>query len=1452
MFSVRPKPMKTILPRFLMAACALAAASAFADTKLITDGAPLRYLVPPNGDLGGTWRGPGFNDSSWPAGQNGIGYEVNPGAFNASVIADSQAEFSGLPGANAWVNGYYNKALDPDSAYQANDFQPFPFSGGPHGPDNFWTGSFWDWFNGNPPWDEIGAAAVHPNGINNAEEHWVIRRWHSTVSGNITLRFHVRKSNLSGTGVTGKAFKNGTELFTRAIGGGDGTGFEAYINTTANVGDVFDFAHTPVGLGDDPGDGADGSIMTATILSGTVAPPPPPPQPATVADSQTDWSGTGVQGANGWYYGFYNRTADADSTYNPDTDFSTTNPNWTFGGGQWTLGPGDPPWDIIGQTDWHPNGDNNVEVHWVIRRWVSDVDGDLYTRVRFGKRNVNGGNGTTVRVMHNGVEKFSQTVAFNNGTGIDTFVALPGVFIGDKVEFALDPLGTDGLLGDGADGSFIMATIHSGPVPQTTVADSVTEWSATGVQGANGWYYGFYNETADANGVYNPATDFNTTHANWSFGGSAWTLGPGDPPWDIIGQTEWHPNGDNNVEVHWVIKRWVSDVDGDLQARIQFGKQNVNGGNGTTLRVFHNGIQKLSQTVAFNNSAGTNLAVGFPDVFIGDTIEFALDPLGTDGTKNDGADGSYIRAQILTGLPPVPPRPFVPGVADCFVTDVESAMKGVNPSIFVRIPFNVANPAAIETLKLKMKYNDGFAAYLNGTEIIRRNTPTSIAGITVADSIADWSTNPDVTVNGWSYGYYDQTLDPDGTYAGGSDFTPFPHDGGGHSPTDFWTGSGYDWFNGNPPWLELFQEATHPTHPNDLVVDPANPASHVQWAIRRWNATVDANLKARIRFRKLNVNCGDGVRVSVFHNSRQVYSQTILGNDGVGRDDTIDLPDVFLGDNIDIMLGPGDLNDFCDGSYFSAVIFEGEPTIPWNGAATATRTTTQTISPEAFDISSFISQLQPGANLLAIQGFNGAVSDNEFVINAELLANRVPTAVNDTVTAALDTPATYTAAQLLANDTDPDGDMLMLVGVEPDYITSQGGAVRLFGSTIRYTPPAGFTGTDTFTYAMTDLSGVQKRATVSVNVTFNECPSATPLAITVDQGATASFQLEGVDFDGDPLQFTITQPPTKGTLVVQTQTGAGTYTPNAGACGTDSFKFKVSDGLCDSEEATVSITIRDRTSPVLTCPAPITVKLGDPVTITPPIATDGCDGALPSTCVRADGQPLGSPFPLGTTTVTCSATDAGGNAAACSFTVTVRPANTDPVCVARLAPQECGLVFPSGPTLYSIAVNGDYVCLTLDGSGSSDPDGDALTINWAIDETNLLSGAVVNACLDVGCHRITMVVSDGLDQCHQFLDICVITPSEAVEQCIAVVESTDVERRNKRPLIVSLKAAKAAFEREGWEVGAQMLTVFEYKVRAQIQRDNPAEAAMFIECVENIANTLECVVQTPRKEEDGE
>ena len=52
-------------------------------------------------------------------------------------------------------------------------------------------------------------------------------------------------------------------------------------------------------------------------------------------------------------------------------------------------------------------------------------------------------------------------------------------------------------------------------------------------------------------------------------------------------------------------------------------------------------------------------------------------------------------------------------------------------------------------------------------------------------------------------------------------------------------------------------------------------------------------------------------------------------------------------------------------------------------------------------------------------------------------------------------------------------------------------------------------------------------------------------------------------------------------------------------------------------------------------------------TFPPPVATDNCPGVTVA-CV----PPSGTPFPVGTTTVTCTATDASGNTATCSFTVT--------------------------------------------------------------------------------------------------------------------------------------------------------------------------------------------------------
>ncbi len=57
--------------------------------------------------------------------------------------------------------------------------------------------------------------------------------------------------------------------------------------------------------------------------------------------------------------------------------------------------------------------------------------------------------------------------------------------------------------------------------------------------------------------------------------------------------------------------------------------------------------------------------------------------------------------------------------------DLLATMYNVNPSVYLRIPFAGVDPANFQSLILKMKFDDGFIAYLNGVEIASRNPPTS-------------------------------------------------------------------------------------------------------------------------------------------------------------------------------------------------------------------------------------------------------------------------------------------------------------------------------------------------------------------------------------------------------------------------------------------------------------------------------------------------------------------------------------------------------------------------------------------------------------------------------------------------------------------------------------------------------------------------------------------------------
>ena len=55
--------------------------------------------------------------------------------------------------------------------------------------------------------------------------------------------------------------------------------------------------------------------------------------------------------------------------------------------------------------------------------------------------------------------------------------------------------------------------------------------------------------------------------------------------------------------------------------------------------------------------------------------------------------------------------------------DTNDAMRSINASVYIRIPFTVNDASAINDLTLRMRWEDGFVAYLNGTEIHRENAP---------------------------------------------------------------------------------------------------------------------------------------------------------------------------------------------------------------------------------------------------------------------------------------------------------------------------------------------------------------------------------------------------------------------------------------------------------------------------------------------------------------------------------------------------------------------------------------------------------------------------------------------------------------------------------------------------------------------------------------------------------
>lgn len=199
-----------------------------------------------------------------------------------------------------------------------------------------------------------------------------------------------------------------------------------------------------------------------------------------------------------------------------------------------------------------------------------------------------------------------------------------------------------------------------------------------------------------------------------------------------------------------------------------------------------------------------------------------------------------------------------------------------------------------------------------------------------------------------------------------------------------------------------------------------------------------------------------------------------------------------------------------------------------------------------------------------------------------LAVNQAPVASSLAVSTPEDSPVSFKL-----NGSDPDGDTIT-------YKVESGpknGSLSGTAPNLTYTPTAGFHGSDSLTFSVSDGKLTSAPATVSITVTkVNKAPVAYGATVATEQGASIAITLKGSDPDGDTLTFKVQNGTTKGTL-----TGTApnlTYVPNSGFHGSDEFTFTVSDGSLTSAAAKVSITVMRTATPPVAQPDGILVAQG--------------------------------------------------------------------------------------------------------------------------------------------------------------------------------------------------------------------------------------------------------------------
>jgi hypothetical protein len=248
------------------------------------------------------------------------------------------------------------------------------------------------------------------------------------------------------------------------------------------------------------------------------------------------------------------------------------------------------------------------------------------------------------------------------------------------------------------------------------------------------------------------------------------------------------------------------------------------------------------------------------------------------------------------------------------------------------------------------------------------------------------------------------------------------------------------------------------------------------------------------------------------------------------------------------------------------------------------------------------------------------------VCGAGVPGNSPPTAVNDTATTVAGRAVTI---GVLANDTDPEGNALLVTAVTDGLF----GTAATNGTTVTFTPAVGFTGTDTFSYTVSDGIGGSANGVVTVQVTTGPQPAT---------GVTLAAIPGSPQVTGTPVLFTATA--TGGSAAsYQYQFNVWQVNTKVATSGWIATNAWTMPGTIPAGSYTVQVLVR--TSPNVS----FDVFFNLPYQIT-------AAAILPATGVTL-GADSPSPHPTGTP-VLFTATASGGTASAYQYQFNLWQVNT--------------------------------------------------------------------------------------------------------------------------------------------------------------------------------------------------